>query len=66
MKKYEIVNDITTETYSLTAGSGVWTEQQLLNAGMAFEDIATHVTLGNLFEITFLAPPPMAPPLPPT
>ena len=65
MKKYEIVNDITTETYSLTANSGVWTEQQLLDAGMAFEDIASHVTLGNLFEITFLNPPPVSP-LPPT
>ena len=61
MKKYEVVNDITTETYSIPKDSGVWTQEMLENAGMTVIEIDEHVTLCNLFEITFANPVPGGP-----
>ena len=61
MKKYEVVNNITTDTYSLEPGSGVWTEQMLLDHGLTLEDIRDYKRTGDLFEITFANPEPLPP-----
>jgi hypothetical protein len=64
MKIYQVVNTITTDTYSLEPGTGDWTEQMLLDHGLTMVEIGEYVASYDLFEITFLNVPP-APPVPP-